>query len=99
MDISRLNSDFMRVDQNPFQKTEAKQYTSSFANVIKGYLDQVDSTVKDASALSVKAAAGTLENVHDLTIASQKAKLALELTVTVRDKAIESYQEIMRMQM
>jgi flagellar hook-basal body complex protein FliE len=96
MEISGLNS--IKINQNPLQKTENIKPQTSFSNVLQGYLNNVDATVKQASDLTVKAAAGNVDNIHDLTIASQKAKLALELTVTVRDKAVESYQEIMRMQ-
>lgn len=96
MEIAGLNS--IKINQNPFQKFETSKPQNSFANVLQSYLNNVDTTVKQASDLTVKAAAGEVDNIHDLTIASQKAKLALELTVTVRDKAVESYQEIMRMQ-
>jgi flagellar hook-basal body complex protein FliE len=96
MEITGLNS--IKMNQNPFQKIENGKPQTSFANVLQGYLNNVDTTVKQASNLTVKAAAGEVDNIHDVTIASQKAKLALELTVTVRDKAVESYQEIMRMQ-
>lgn len=41
---------------------------------------------------------GEISDVHQLMIASQKASLGLELTVQVRNKVIEAYQEIMRMQ-
>ena len=40
-----------------------------------------------------------MEDLHTAMIAVQKASLALELTLQVRNKAIESYQEIMRMQL
>jgi len=97
MNISGINSGLIKINQNPFQKVDDKSQ-SSFANVLQGYLNNVDSTVKQASDLTTKAAAGEIDNIHDVTIASEKAKLALELTVTVRDKAVEAYQEIMRMQ-
>lgn len=100
MDISRVGSGSIKINQNPFQKVELeKSSKSSFAGILKGYLDNVDATVKQSSELTTKVATGEINNIHDLTIASQKAKLALELTVTVRDKAVESYNEIMRMQM
>ncbi len=66
--------------------------------MLQGYLENVDSTVKQADDLSTKVATGQIDNIHDVMIASQKAKLALELTVTMRDKAVEAYQDIMRMQ-
>jgi flagellar hook-basal body complex protein FliE len=98
MDVSRIAGGQIKINQNPFQKVETDQSNTSFANVIKGYLENVNKLDNQASELTVKAAAGQVDNLHDVTIASQKAKVALELTVTIRDKAVETYQEMMRMQ-
>lgn len=98
MTVSGINSGLIKINQNHFQKVDSTSTKTSFANIIQGYLENVDTTVKQASDLTVKAAAGEVNNIHDVTIASQKSKVALELTVTVRDKAIEAYQEMMRMQ-
>ncbi|MDQ0199555.1 flagellar hook-basal body complex protein FliE [Neobacillus ginsengisoli] len=95
MNVSSVSSSSINFNQNSIQKTESK---SSFADVLQGYLQNVDSTVKQAEDLTTKAAAGEVDNIHNVTIASEKAKLALEMTVAVRDKAVESYSEIMRMQ-
>ena len=98
MNVSSVSSGLIKINQNPFQKIEPDKSKTSFAGVLQGYLENVDKTVKQAADLTTKLAAGEIDNVHDVTIASQKAKLALELTTTIRDKAVESYQEIMRMQ-
>jgi flagellar hook-basal body complex protein FliE len=42
--------------------------------------------------------AGEDISVHEVMIAAEKAKLSLDLAIQVRNKAIEAYQEIMRMQ-
>ncbi|AGK55371.1 flagellar hook-basal body complex protein FliE [Bacillus sp. 1NLA3E] len=98
MDISSIASGSIKINQNPFQKIESNQSNTSFASVLQGYLQNVDATVTQASNLSAEVATGEIDNIHDVTIASEKAKLALELTVTTRDKAVEAYQDIMRMQ-
>jgi len=36
--------------------------------------------------------------LHDLTIAAQKAAIALDITLAIKDRLIEGYKEIMRMQ-
>ncbi|MHC0038136.1 flagellar hook-basal body complex protein FliE [Pseudoneobacillus sp. C159] len=100
MDISRVGSDFIKINQNTFQKTSIEPISKdSFAGVLKGYLQNVDTTIKQSSELTNKLATGEINNIHDVTIAAQNAKVALELTVTVRDKAVEAYNEIMRMQL
>ncbi|PFP30776.1 flagellar hook-basal body complex protein FliE [Bacillus sp. AFS073361] len=98
MPISRIDSGPIKIYQSPFQKVDADKTKTSFAGLLQGYMENVNTTVKQASDLTTKAAAGEIDNIHDVTIASQKAKLALELTVAIRDKAVECYQEMMRMQ-
>lgn len=43
-------------------------------------------------------ATGEIQNLHQVTIDSLKAEIALQFTLQIRNKVIESYQEIMRMQ-
>lgn len=98
MNISNVGSGLIKINQNSFQNPEIDKTKSSFAGVLQSYLENVDNTVKQSADISTKVATGEIENIHDVMIASQKAQIALELTVTVRDKALEAYQEMMRMQ-
>lgn len=58
--------------------------------------------VSDAHArvddLSAAAATGDLSAVHELTMATAEAQLLTQLTVEVRNRAVEAFNEIMRMQ-
>ena len=72
---------------------------TSFANVLGQGLQSLESTQSTADNLSVQAATGTLTNAHDLMIATAQAQLATQLTVALRDKAVDAFNEIMRMQL
>ena len=69
-----------------------------FGSSLVGALDDLEATQDAADRLAVQAATGDLTDVHDYMIAATEANLATELTVTIRNRAIESFNEIMRMQ-
>jgi flagellar hook-basal body complex protein FliE len=70
----------------------------SFASALANGLQQVQATQDNADNLAVKAATGSLTDVHDYMIAATEASLTTQLTVAVRDKALDAFNEIMRMQ-
>jgi flagellar hook-basal body complex protein FliE len=61
-------------------------------------LQSVGALTDKADALAAKVATGELQDVHQFTAAAAKAQLGVELTVALRNRAVEAYQEIMRMQ-
>ncbi|GAX91445.1 flagellar hook-basal body complex protein FliE [Effusibacillus lacus] len=71
----------------------------SFSAALANALDQVGNMEIQSSAMTQRLAAGQGTDLHSVLIAGEKASLALQLTVQVRNKAVEAYQEIMRMQM
>ncbi|MDH7602693.1 MAG: flagellar hook-basal body complex protein FliE [Armatimonadota bacterium] len=71
---------------------------TSFQSLFKRAVAEVNKLQNEADDLAAKLAAGDIEDVHRAMIAMQKAKLALDLTIQVRNKVIEAYQEVMRMQ-
>jgi flagellar hook-basal body complex protein FliE len=70
-----------------------------FAAAMAQGLQSVQALQHNADNLSVAAATGELTDVHDYMIAATQAQVATELTVAVRNKAVEAFQEIMRMQL
>ncbi len=71
---------------------------AAFGAALAGSIDSLQGMQSTSSDLAVKAVTGDLDDVHDFTIASSQAKVALELTAAVRNKAVEAFTEIMRMQ-
>jgi flagellar hook-basal body complex protein FliE len=61
-------------------------------------LQKVSELTNNADNLAEGIATGQLTDVHQFTTAAAKAQLGVELTVAVRNRAVEAYQEIMRMQ-
>ena len=70
----------------------------SFADSLKKAVNTVDTLQKDADVKMQELATGKSQNLHETMIAAEKADIALKLMVQVRNKIIDAYQEIMRMQ-
>jgi flagellar hook-basal body complex protein FliE len=70
-----------------------------FGSMVAQGLEKLQATQANADNLAVKAATGDLNHIHDYMIASNQATVATQLTVAVRNKAVEAFTEIMRMQM
>lgn len=63
-----------------------------------GMVEEANDLHNDAESAMIQFAMGQSENTHDLLIAQSKANIALQYTVAVKDKLLESYREIMQMQ-
>ena len=61
-------------------------------------LDTLSATQNNADQLAVKAATGDLASIQALTMATTEAQLMTQLTVTIRNKAVEAFKDIMGMQ-
>ncbi|MDZ4677640.1 MAG: flagellar hook-basal body complex protein FliE [Oligoflexia bacterium] len=70
----------------------------SFAATLKDAVGAVNQAHMEADQKMQALATGKSQNIHETMIASEKADIALRLMVQVRNKMIEAYQEIMRMQ-
>ncbi len=70
----------------------------SFASSIGNALESLSDAHGKVDDLAVKAATGDLTAIHDFTIATSEVQLMTQLTVEIRNKAVESFNDIMRMQ-
>lgn len=71
---------------------------SDFGSMVLDGLDKLESVNDRSDKLAVQAATGDLDAIHDYTIAATEASVTTQLTVAVRNKAVEAFNEIMRMQ-
>src|SRR5271154_4929263 len=76
----------------------ADQTEKSFAATLKDAVNQVNTAQKDSDVKMQEPASGKSQNIHETMIAAEKADIALRMMVQVRNKMIEAYQEMMRMQ-
>lgn len=71
---------------------------TSFADTLQQAISNVNKLQVDADKASQNLATGKTDNIADVMIAAEKADVALKVMVQVRNKIIDAYQEIMRMQ-
>ncbi|MCZ4497980.1 MAG: fliE [Marmoricola sp.] len=69
-----------------------------FGSLVLDGIDRLEQVQDKSDQLAVKAATGDLNSIHDYTIAATEASVTTQLTVAVRNKAVEAFNEIMRMQ-
>jgi len=65
---------------------------------IKSFINEVDAKSKAAEAIRSDALSGGSSSLHHAMIASQEAGVSFSLLVEMRNKLLETYQELMRMQ-
>jgi len=70
---------------------------NGFASVLVSSLEELQAKQSTSDGLAVQAATGDLRDVHDYMIAANEAKLATDMVVTIKNKAVEAFNEILRM--
>jgi len=71
---------------------------AGFASSITGAIDDLRALQSESSELAVAAVTGELDDIHSAMIASTRAAVTLELVAAVRNKGVDAFNEIMRMQ-
>ncbi len=79
-------------------KATPAESQQKFAAFLKDSIDNVNKVSLQSDIATEKLANGEKIDLHEVMIASQKASITLQATIEVRNKVIEAYQEVMRMQ-
>lgn len=72
---------------------------ANFAQRFTDHLGEVSTQIVDAQAGLARLATGETGNLHHVMLELSKAKTAFQLTLEIRNKLLEGYQDIMRMQL
>jgi len=95
MNISAINSTFLN-DLNTDSINEPKN--TGFDNVFKDLIGNVNQTQLDSNQLTNDFIHGDNVEIHEVMIAGEKAKTSLDLLVEIRNKAVDMYKELTRIQ-
>ena len=90
----------MRVEGlgSTFQLPVKKRANDGFVELFKKFISDVNSDLKSAEEAEKRIVEGKVSNLEELMYRIEKSDISLRLLVEIRNKAIEAYHEIMRMQ-
>jgi flagellar hook-basal body complex protein FliE len=78
--------------------TSTQEAGNSFANTLKDAVGKVNELQQEADFKMQQLATGESTDIADVKISAEKADIALRLMTSVRNKMIDAYHEIMKMQ-
>ncbi len=83
-------------DAAAVEKPQPEQGGTPFTDIFRSAIDAVKTTDEEKTQMEYLMATGQLDNPALLTIASTKAQLSVDLLVQLRNKSMEAYNELMR---
>jgi flagellar hook-basal body complex protein FliE len=96
--ISNFASSANAHEASLVRSAPAAENTMPFGDLVKDAVGEVDSLQSQAQAAVTGLMTGTGVDVHTAMIATEKAGMAFELALSVRNKAVQAYQQVMSMQ-
>lgn len=94
-------NEFAKIGKIELPKAEKNDESKVFGDMYKAAINLIDETnqlQKNADQTSIDFALGKADSIHDVMIAQEKANIALQYTVQIRNSILDAYNEIMRMQ-
>jgi flagellar hook-basal body complex protein FliE len=100
IDFDKLAQDLRRTSDsfNSSVGRSSDSGKSEFLDLLEKGIQEVNSSSKQAEQSSMDLASGKSSNIHETMLAVTKAELGFNMMVQMRNKIIEAYQEVMRMQ-
>jgi len=79
-------------------ESKVEEPVKTFGEYLTDSLKKVNELELESEKLNAALATGRIEDISQVVVAAQKAEIALQLTLQLRNRATSAYQEIMRMQ-
>ncbi|MBO4400765.1 MAG: flagellar hook-basal body complex protein FliE [Selenomonadaceae bacterium] len=84
--------------QSHLGEIQTDEPVKTFGEVLVDALKRTNELQLESDELNAALAAGRVEDISQVVVAAQKAELAIQLTLQIRNRAVSAYQEVMRMQ-
>ena len=98
MSISAINPALKAIAQQATKLPGSEAQTEDFGKMLTDVMKDVNSAQHNASEMQNAFMTGQNVELHELMISMERAGLAMELTLQVRNKLLDAYQELSRMQ-
>jgi len=105
MVVSAPAGGFEKIPLMEIKGTESRVLDSKSSDSFRGVVDLISKGVNSVNNMQIdaknavnKLVSGEGTNIHEVVLATQQASLAFQFAVNVRNKAVEAYQEVLRMQ-
>jgi flagellar hook-basal body complex protein FliE len=82
----------------PVQGTSKAEWTESFGEALDGAIEKVDDIQTKADKTVLGLSTGEVEDVHQVMIAMNEADIAFRMMLEVRNRIVDAYKEISRLQ-
>ena len=86
------------ISTQPVKAPQSSEKPGNFGALIKQYTEQMNTEKKAAAAQAEDLAVSGKGNVAETLLAVQKADLSFQLMLSARNKLVDAYREVMRMQ-
>ena len=92
-DLKALRDSALKLSSAPENKED-----SGFSHLLTQGIKDVNLSLKDSERMTLDLASGKSNNIHETMLSATRAELSFQMLVQLRNKAIEAYQDVMRMQ-
>lgn len=97
MPKSQLMIRKVEIEPKKEEVSPCNELINAFSTSLQKHLNKVNDSLSESDKLTRMLAAGEIENVHTVMIAAEKANIAMNFTMAMRDRIIRAYEDTLAM--